>query len=138
MPRWRGWREVRLRCELDKDDLKTLKRWRGRGEYAHRGFWQIGEIATGVVTTASAWAWYILAQTGYGPAWLPPLLLGIAVVASWALCLRMRRFATLFDADAMLNIGRCAACGYDLRGTECDEDGSTICAECGAAWRLGK
>jgi hypothetical protein len=31
--------------------------------------------------------------------------------------------------------GLCAACGYDLRGQEPEEDGCRVCPECGAAWR---
>ncbi len=33
-------------------------------------------------------------------------------------------------------IRRCASCGYDLSGLKAEEDGCTVCPECGAAWRL--
>jgi hypothetical protein len=40
--------------------------------------------------------------------------------------------------DAMLRSGRCPACAYSLEGADPDPaDGCTVCAECGAAWRLG-
>lgn len=38
--------------------------------------------------------------------------------------------------DAMLAIGRCINCGYDISGMSPDPDGCTVCPECGAAWRL--
>ena len=34
-------------------------------------------------------------------------------------------------------LGRCGLCGYTLRGLQEEDDGCTICPECGAAWRLG-
>lgn len=37
---------------------------------------------------------------------------------------------------AMFRRRRCPACAYDLRGVPEDDDGITICPECGAAWRL--
>jgi uncharacterized Zn finger protein (UPF0148 family) len=30
----------------------------------------------------------------------------------------------------------CAACGYSLRRLEADQNGRTVCPECGAAWKL--
>lgn len=30
----------------------------------------------------------------------------------------------------------CPACGYNLKGLEPQDDGCTVCPECGAAWRL--
>ena len=30
----------------------------------------------------------------------------------------------------------CAACAYDLSGAPVEDDGCTVCSECGAAWRL--
>lgn len=31
---------------------------------------------------------------------------------------------------------RCAVCGYDMRGRVAEDDGCTVCPECGAAWKL--
>lgn len=31
---------------------------------------------------------------------------------------------------------RCGICGYDMRGRVADDDGCTVCPECGAAWKL--
>jgi len=37
----------------------------------------------------------------------------------------------------MLSHRRCPHCGYDLKGLSVDEnDGATICPECGCAWRM--
>lgn len=30
----------------------------------------------------------------------------------------------------------CLACGYDMNGCKVENDGCTVCPECGAAWRL--
>jgi hypothetical protein len=46
------------------------------------------------------------------------------------------RFASI--APAMLKHGRCPHCGYDLRELPADEeDGATICPECGCVWKVG-
>ena len=37
-----------------------------------------------------------------------------------------------------LREGLCPACWYSLRGSLIEEDGRSVCAECGAAWRLAK
>lgn len=36
----------------------------------------------------------------------------------------------------LLAEGRCATCGYDIRGCRAEADGCTVCPECGAAWRV--
>ena len=37
-----------------------------------------------------------------------------------------------------LGRGACAACGYALEGVHTEQDGCTVCPECGAAWKLGE
>jgi hypothetical protein len=32
--------------------------------------------------------------------------------------------------------GICSACGYSIKGLEPQDDGCTVCPECGAAWRF--
>jgi len=40
-------------------------------------------------------------------------------------------------APAMLKHRRCPHCGYDIRGLPAGEnDGATVCPECGCAWKL--
>jgi len=39
-------------------------------------------------------------------------------------------------SSLLLGARRCASCGYSLAGLEPQPDGCTVCAECGAAWRL--
>ena len=36
----------------------------------------------------------------------------------------------------LLPLGRCAACAYTLRGIASEQDGCTICPECGCAWQV--
>lgn len=36
---------------------------------------------------------------------------------------------------AMLREGKCASCGYPLKGIPAQGDGCVVCSECGAAWR---
>lgn len=38
---------------------------------------------------------------------------------------------------ALLRRGRCPGCGYRLWELPREADGLTVCAECGAAWRVG-
>ena len=41
--------------------------------------------------------------------------------------------------DTLRGHARCPACIYDLAGCPvAEEDGCTVCPECGAAWRLGE
>lgn len=41
--------------------------------------------------------------------------------------------------DALLSMGRCAACGFAIGGAATESsDGCTICPECGAAWRASR
>ena len=37
---------------------------------------------------------------------------------------------------AILRIGRCPSCLYELDGVPAEPDGCTVCPECGAAWRV--
>jgi hypothetical protein len=39
-------------------------------------------------------------------------------------------------AEAFLRHAHCPGCGYGLRGVPRQEDGCTVCPECGAAWRV--
>ncbi len=49
--------------------------------------------------------------------------------------LRKKRFGSI--AAAMKKHLRCPHCGYDLRDLPVDEnDGATVCPECGCAWKL--
>lgn len=41
-----------------------------------------------------------------------------------------------FVRGVMLRRRRCASCGYSIDGFKPDEDGCTVCPECGAAWNL--
>jgi hypothetical protein len=47
--------------------------------------------------------------------------------------IRLREWEAL-SAHA-LRLGRCPACGYDLRSTPAGDEGFTTCPECGAAWK---
>lgn len=44
--------------------------------------------------------------------------------------------AVIRAALAVLGERWCASCGYTLRDSEPESDGCTVCAECGAAWKL--
>jgi hypothetical protein len=62
-----------------------------------------------------------------------PLALGVFLIP----LLIARRMRGGRAPGAMLRSGLCPHCGYDLRGSPADEeDGATVCPECGCAWRL--
>lgn len=44
--------------------------------------------------------------------------------------------AVIRAALAVLGERWCASCGYTLRESEPESDGCTVCAECGAAWKV--
>lgn len=49
---------------------------------------------------------------------------------------RIRKHAPRAIALAFLEACLCPSCGYELRGLPTEEDGCTVCPECGAAWRV--
>jgi len=62
---------------------------------------------------------------------IPPL---VGLLMIWFVSARVR-FKTI--RDIILRRRRCPHCGYDLRLLPTDqEDGATVCPECGCAWRL--
>lgn len=53
----------------------------------------------------------------------------------WLLRRAIRREQTRIEAlGGITRLTRCMACGYDLAGLGIDDDGCTVCPECGAAW----
>lgn len=38
--------------------------------------------------------------------------------------------------SVLIRLGRCASCGYALTGLTSEDDGCTVCPECGSAWKL--
>ncbi len=58
-------------------------------------------------------------------------------IVPWVFWFGLKRARFGKVATAMLKHGRCPHCGYSLRGLAADEqDGATICPECGCAWNL--
>ncbi len=57
--------------------------------------------------------------------------LGVVCLALLPVILRFARIPKELVQD-----GRCAACLYDLSAAPTEDDGCTVCPECGAAWRI--
>jgi hypothetical protein len=47
-----------------------------------------------------------------------------------------RLLCVYLDSVVVLSAGHCASCGYELAQLPPEDDGCTVCPECGAAWRL--
>lgn len=62
------------------------------------------------------------------------IVLGLALFV--AMCQRSLTVAAAPGSYALLAIGRCPSCDYDLAHLPPEADGCTVCPECGAAWRL--
>ncbi|GJM20042.1 MAG: hypothetical protein DHS20C14_22550 [Phycisphaeraceae bacterium] len=62
----------------------------------------------------------------------------VAMLFWWWLLdwVRVRRFARI--SEIYLSSGRCAGCGYDLRGLDPEPEGCVVCPECRAAWRSSR
>jgi len=58
-------------------------------------------------------------------------LLVFSAIAYWAI----RRKAEL-RASAAVELGFCGGCGYRLNGLAQEQDGCSVCPECGAAWKI--
>lgn len=75
--------------------------------------------------------WLIIAQTTRT---LWPVLVAavLFVVASYAVC------RSLFVLQMALNrsVGLCPTCDHDLASRPPEDDGCTLCPECGSAWRM--
>ena len=62
---------------------------------------------------------------------------GAIWVAPYGLWMGTRGVRFQRTTSVMLRHRRCPHCGYDLHGLRTDEDdGATVCPECGAAWKL--
>lgn len=59
---------------------------------------------------------------------------GVAWPGRWAL----RRARAQHVRTALLQSGRCAACGYALSMLQAEADGCVVCPECSAAWKRGE
>jgi len=74
--------------------------------------------------SSTEFAWRAVLYQGI---WITPLVF-------WRTA-RRNRFHRI--RQAMLDYRRCPHCGYDIRGLPTDAaDGTTVCPECGCAWRL--
>lgn len=67
--------------------------------------------------------------------------LGIVVVftliATWMVLPLIRRMLWSWRWQAKYKaIGRCPACQYSLVAIDPEQDGATVCPECGGAWRM--
>jgi hypothetical protein len=112
--------------------------------------WLIALIVTSaVVMPAIILSAVFLVRTLRLPPWwifvVLALAAGVAVGASLTILPRIsaRALAGRADlmADALLRMGRCAACGYPLAADAVPDDHIHRCSECGATWndaRLGK
>jgi hypothetical protein len=71
---------------------------------------------------------FVRSLAPYGAIWIAPYGLWMGTRS-----VRLQR-----TTDVMLQHRRCPHCGYDLQGLQADDDddGATICPECGSAWRL--
>jgi hypothetical protein len=59
----------------------------------------------------------------------------LAAIALWVVLARNQpRFLWTTWRNACLKEGWCPACGYSLAGAPSEDDGCTVCSECGAAW----
>lgn len=69
--------------------------------------------------------------------WLTTVGIGLNSLFTVALVFRSVRVVRAAHlASALVGVGCCASCGYDVRQLSAGGDGARTCPECGAAWRL--
>ena len=73
---------------------------------------------------------------GTGLAWMVPVAIVAVAVAAASYPFLLRRAYGIRLRSGMLGAGRCASCGYALKGVRAMQDGCTVCPECGGAWKL--
>jgi hypothetical protein len=64
------------------------------------------------------------------------LLLGISLPLMILIQRFFRRWDLRRQTPMLLAMGRCPVCTYDIKKLSAAEDRCTVCAECGAAWRM--
>ncbi len=70
------------------------------------------------------------------PPWAPSIMVWITVFTMMRIVMVLsRRKHAKRIVESVLRIGRCPACGYDLRAAAPESDGACVCPECGAAWK---
>lgn len=65
-----------------------------------------------------------------------PVSVGIGLAYVVSVRKRMARWQRERILNAAAEAGLCAVCGYPLHGLPADDDGCTVCPECGAAWNV--
>jgi hypothetical protein len=61
----------------------------------------------------------------------------IIIVPVWLIFRQVAKQSKIpFAIRVCVKNGICSACGYNIKGLEPQDDGCTVCPECGAAWRL--
>jgi hypothetical protein len=68
------------------------------------------------------------------------IICGIAgIAAGWAFFRLGTKEPNVYKVAYMMAECRlCLCCGYDLGALSPEEDGATVCPECGAAWQIGE
>lgn len=87
----------------------------------------IGQIA--IVATGDKNALRTLMK----PYFFLPMIVGMVLPFIIIRAERMKKLTRV-----MLGHGLCPHCGYDLRNGSIEEDGATVCSECGSAWNLAE
>lgn len=66
------------------------------------------------------------------------VVVGLLVIAVIVMIARHRMTWPSRSARDLVSRMLCGACGYSLDRLPADDDGCTVCPECGAAWKLWK
>ncbi|MCB9842433.1 MAG: hypothetical protein H6812_04170 [Phycisphaeraceae bacterium] len=127
-------RGLRERVGMKDDEVATLKRWLVHDRLIHAA----------AVAGLNYAMWRVLIEIWLGrnprltlgslPVTMLPILIALGFfVFDWRKVIARSRER---HQAALLLVRRCASCGYSIKGLPSQDDGCTVCPECGAAWKL--
>lgn len=80
--------------------------------------------------------WYFVDVLGVN-GWIATVVSGVAVFPCWWFAYGLSERSVVFLVRDVLRFNKhCASCCFSLADIPIDADGSTVCPECGAAWKL--
>lgn len=138
VPWWSGPLPRKVQTAVRSDIMKWS--WRKQNMFG-RGEWWYGAAIAVMPSLASFGPLFISMALGWPPGWwvfaviIPSTILMFLLLPDmlWRL---MPPSRCRLVADAVLKHGCCASCGYGLDAASEQDDGCSVCPECGAAWKL--
>lgn len=123
----------RWKPEIDKDTMRRIwEKFRSEGYKGRR-------VTPDIVLILLFGVWAAFLARPPGPLSVRAVPIGIFLLALLDLAVHDQTLPFINTErlkPALLDVRLCASCAYRLDPDRLEDDGCTICSECGAAWRL--